>query len=294
MTNPADARAKVLEGASSLAVSATTVNLVVRPSDQGGAANNLVGVSLDAAPAYAAGSIGANATVAGAKSEMYFTPTTLFTRDVTLSEVKSLSYWTKTGATHAADPRDWALVIYTKPYAGDVSTPSWYGDRIGSEPYFSAGINDPANTWNEWSTGGATNTLRFFESTTGPPGATFGSYTDSTWAQLIGGYALSGALYASHEVLFFSVQTGSAWANGFTGQVDGVRIELFDGSVATINFEPNLPPCTTTCYADAAGGNDANGGTSIADAKQTIQAALNAVSAGGHVRVLPGTYNEVA
>ena len=51
-------------------------------------------------------------------------------------------------------------------------------------------------------------------------------------------------------------------------------------------------PCTTVCYADAVGGNDANGGTSAADAKKTIQAAIDTVSAGGEVRVLPGAYAE--
>jgi len=43
-------------------------------------------------------------------------------------------------------------------------------------------------------------------------------------------------------ILYFSIQTGSATATGFTGQVDGLRIELMDGSVANINFEPFLVP----------------------------------------------------
>ena len=52
------------------------------------------------------------------------------------------------------------------------------------------------------------------------------------------------------------------------------------------------PQCTTVCYADAALGNDANGGTSAADAKKTIQAAVNQVSAGGTVIVAAGAYPE--
>lgn len=73
---------------------------------------------------------------------------------------------------------------------------------------------------------------------------------------------------------------------------------------AVIVFASALPPaarpasadvtCTTVCYADATGGNDANGGASPADAKKTIQAAINAVEAGGTVRVLPGAYHETA
>lgn len=262
---------------------------------QGGAANNLVNVAADAAPGFAVGSIAAGAVVVSAKSEMYFTPESLFGgREVALGEVATISYWTKTGATHGTDPRDWALAIYTKPYTGDLSTPAWYGDRIGAEPYFSSGINDPANAWNEWRTAAGQNQLRFFESTAGAPGANFGTYADPDFASSVSGTALSGSRYAGHKILYLSLQTGSTWANGFTGKVDGVRVELTDGSVATINFEPDLPACTATCYVNASGGNDAGSGSTMADAKKTIQAALNQVSANGAVRVLPGTYNEVA
>ena len=50
--------------------------------------------------------------------------------------------------------------------------------------------------------------------------------------------------------------------------------------------------CTAVCYADVVNGNDANDGISPATAKKTIQAAINAVTAGGTVYVLPGTYPE--
>jgi hypothetical protein len=52
------------------------------------------------------------------------------------------------------------------------------------------------------------------------------------------------------------------------------------------------PQCTTDCYVDAATGNDNNGGTSVVDAKKTIQAAINQVNVGGTVHVAAGTYNE--
>jgi hypothetical protein len=52
-------------------------------------------------------------------------------------------------------------------------------------------------------------------------------------------------------------------------------------------------PCTTTCYVSTTG-NNANGGASVGDAKLTIQAAIDAVDAGGQVRVLPGNYHESA
>jgi hypothetical protein len=218
----------------------TTTNLVITPASPVFDPNNVVGVPLDAATGFASGSFASNGT---AKTDIGFAPEGLFGgREITVGDIASISYYTKTGTTHAASPGDWYLNIYTKPYAGDVSTASWYGDRIGAEPYLSAALADPANTWNLWSTGGSTNRLRFFESTDGAPGANFGSYSDPDWATFRTLNALSGSPYAAHAILKFSIQTGSAWASGFTGKLDGLRIVLTDGSVATVNFEPVLTP----------------------------------------------------
>lgn len=228
---------------------ASTTNTIVTPTSPVYDANNVIGVPGDFAPGFPTGSLASNGT---AKTDMYFTPSALFGRDVTLGEIAKISYWTKKGTTHVVDPADWYLTIYTKPYASDVSSASWYGDRIGTEPYFSENLADPANTWNNWTTDGAVNKLRFFESTAGAPGANFGSYTDPDWATFVAGNALSGDPYAGHEVLFFSIQTGSAWAAGFTGQVDGLTITLADGSVANVNFESALltPSSKDECKKD--------------------------------------------
>lgn len=297
VTSPSSSRKDLVDGTNvPVASVGTTINLTIRPSSPEVTASNVNGVAGDSPTGFATGSFASNGV---AKSEIYFTPAELFGRDVVLSEISSISYWTKTGATHAADPRDWYLVLYTKKYAGQAVSTNWYGARIGSEPYFSANIADPANTWNAWSTGGASNTLRFFESTSGATGANFGSYTDPNWSTFLTGGSFAGpdgpgSAYAGQQLLLLSIQTGSAWAAGFTGQLDGLRVELTDGSVATVNFEENLAPCTATCYVDGTNGNDAYSGATIADAKKTIQAAINQVSAGGTVRVLPGTYNETA
>lgn len=222
--------------------SPSTLDLTVTPSSSvfGTGGNHVLGVIGDAAPGFAAGSFASDGIL---KTDMYFTPEALFGgREVSVGEVARISYYTKTGATHTVDPRDWYLTIYTKPFAGDLSTPTWYGSRFGSEPYFSASIVDPVNTWNLWSSNLTPNRLRFFESTQGAPGANFGSYTDPDWATFIASSSAgTGVHRASQKVLFFSVQTGSAWAAGFTGQLDGLRIELTDGSVATVNFEPEPP-----------------------------------------------------
>jgi uncharacterized repeat protein (TIGR01451 family) len=215
----------------------TVTNLTVTPSSSGVFdSNHVTGVSGDSAPGFASGSFASDGVD---KTDMYFTPEALFGHPVTIADVASVSYWTKKSTTHNPDIVDWSFLLYTKPYAGDVSTPTWYGDRIGSEPYFAINPADPGNTWNKWSTDGAANRMRFYESTQGAPGANFGTYNDPDWTAFKGGNALSGSPYGGHEILFFSVQTGSATAPGFFGQVDGARIVLNDGSVANINFESN-------------------------------------------------------
>ena len=217
----------------------TTTNLVVTPTTPVFDSNHVVGVPNDSAPSFPFGSFASDGI---AKTDMYFTPQALFGRSVTLGEVSRMTYWTKKGTTHTAEARDWALIIYTKPHAGQAVNGNFYAVRLGLEPYFSANLTDPANTWNQWTTFGATNQLRVYESTNGATGANFGTYTDPDWFTRVAGNSLSGPNggvepLATQQVLFFSVQTGSATAPGFTGRVDGYRIELFDGSVANINFE---------------------------------------------------------
>ena len=80
----------------------------------------------------------------------------------------------------------------------------------------------------------------------GSAGASFGSYTDPKWATFVAGNSLSGSPYSGHGVLFVTVQTGNAWAAGFTGQLDGFEIELADGSIAKVNFEMVEPPPAAT------------------------------------------------
>lgn len=223
----------------SVASAQTTTEILVLPETPVFDANNIVGIEDDAAPGFETGSFASNGV---AKTDIYLTPEMLFQRPFTLGEIVRMSYFTKKGETHQVSPGDWYLTIYTLPYQGDCSSGGWYGDRIGTEPYFSININDPANTWNQWTTGGAQNQLRFFESTSGCQGANFGSYTDPDWATFVAANSLSGSPYAGHGVLFVSIQTGSAWAAGFTGQLDGFEIELADGSVATVNFEKVEPP----------------------------------------------------
>ncbi len=204
---------------------------VVTPTSTVYDSNHVVGV-VDPAPGFPVGSLASDGV---GKTDMYFTPESLFGHAVTLGDIASISYWTNKNATHTADPRDWFLVIYTKPYPGN---PRWYGARIGSEPYFSMNLSETPNAWNQWSTGGPSNTLRFFESTNGY----FGAYNDPGFATFVSGNSLDNVPYAGQQILYFSIQTGSAWAAGFTGKVDGLQIKLKDNTQSAVNFEPFLTP----------------------------------------------------
>lgn len=220
----------------------TNLAFTVTPNSPSVATNTVTAVGGDAAPGFPAGSFASDGT---GKTEIYFAPAVLFPgRTVALGDVARMSYWTKKGTIHSVDAGDWYINIYTMPYLHQSNPANWYGVRIGSEPYFAQNISDPANTWNNWTTDGSTNRLRFFESTSGATGASFGSYSDPDWASFVVSHALPGAggaaaNYAGQDVKYFSIQTGDPWANGFTGQLDGFSIQLTDGSVATINFEPD-------------------------------------------------------
>jgi uncharacterized cupredoxin-like copper-binding protein len=100
-------------------------------------------------------------------------------------------------------------------------------------------------------------------------------------------------LSADTRVTGLSIGVGSGWGNIFKGFVDNATVG-FNGDATTYNFEPD-PTCdgSLLCYVDD-NGNDANSGLTPATAKKTIQAGIDAVAAGGEVRVLPGNYDEKA
>ena len=159
----------------------------------------------------------------------------MFGGSVKIDDIASISYFTNKPGT-AADP-DWTFYIYTAT-TGTGDTSGFFHSRLNSEPYFTSTPSVTSNTWHEWSTNDPSNPLRFYDQ---PRSGTFGSYTDPTLAQLQAGMITwgNGSMndYGSEVVSSFSLQTGSAWANGFTGLVDGLTITLNDGRVATINFE---------------------------------------------------------
>jgi hypothetical protein len=197
---------------------------------------NVTGEPSTSAPGFDSQSWQASALVAGDKSELYIPVDWLFTGPVTIDDIASISYWTNKSTT-SADP-DWTLLLYTAP-STDTSqnSASWYQTRLNAEPYFTQTASVASATWHEWSSGG-TNPLLFYDQ---PRSGTFGTYSDPTLAQLQAGAWTWGSGvtrdYGSEALLFFSLQTGSAWANGFTGLVDGLTITLKEQRVGTVNLE---------------------------------------------------------
>lgn len=98
-------------------------------------------------------------------------------------------------------------------------------------------------------------------------------------------------LSANTIIYGIEIAVGSGWNGSHQNFVDNVSFSFGASDSFTYNFE--IDQCTTVCYASPTG-SDANSGLTPATAKRTIQAAIDAVSAGGTVRVLPGTYSETA
>lgn len=200
--------------------------------------NQTVGVPQDGAPGFAYGSLKSNGVD---KSEYNFVLEALVGRPVLMNEIARVSLYAKKLRTHAVEWRDWFLNLYTKRYAGQLGT-SFYGMRFNAVLANSFGLADPANTWNLYSSDGATNRLNWAETTYG----NFTPYGDLLAVQ--SGMSYSGSRGPSRPigtepVLFLSLQTGSgSETDGFDGQVDGLVVELTDGTVLKVNFEPFLVP----------------------------------------------------
>lgn len=177
------------------------------------------------------------------KFELYILPESVpfSLGNLTVDDISEISYHTNKPFPEG-DP-DFYLVIYTKPDGTDDY--GWYGYRLNAEPYFSNNLNAPANNWNEWSTDNGNNQLTFFDSwKTG----TYGFYGQPDLQDLQGGtinwhdynpaFTDQDIDYGKEEILFISFQTGTGWADNFTGYIDQIKIELKSGDVLTIDLEP--------------------------------------------------------
>jgi hypothetical protein len=230
--------------------SATVYNATVYPTSVTDT-TPAVGVAGDYAPGFAGGSVKANET---AKTALIIDIAGTFGKAVTIGDLKSVSYYTKTTQTHTEHAGDWYLELYT--VADGTDDDSWYGRRLNSEPYLT-GTSAAANQWNLWSTdAGATDRMRFFDANRS--GVGYGSYVDPFLSDLTSGAvdwsdywgaATEVVDYRSEQIWFAGISTGSGWADTFDGQVDGLRIELNDGDIANFNFEPVPEPATMALLA---------------------------------------------
>ena len=208
-----------------------------------------IGVAGDAAPGFGTGSFQANGAT---KTAIQFNPETLFGTGAsfTMSDIANVSFWTKQNGV-PSDPGtylNWYLEIYTATTgSGD---DSWYRRRLNFEPYFSPDLSDanqPSDSWVEWSTDTSANQLRVFDANRGDPSPVYGTYTDPYLSDI-----QVGPVDWSDDVWFMAISTGSGWAAGFDGQVDGVTVTLHSGQVATIDFE--AVPAPASCALMALGG----------------------------------------
>jgi hypothetical protein len=154
----------------------------------------------------------------------------------TIGELQSISYYTKNSlASESAG--DWFAHIYTvKQASGNYG--SWYHDILNAEPYLANDMSAPQNTWTQWQTAAGTNQLTF-----GINSNSLGAYGDPVLADVTGN-----ALYNNQQILVLGLATGTAWANGFSGKVDGLSFTLANPSggfdTVNMNFEPTPEPST--------------------------------------------------
>ena len=206
----------------------------------------------------------------------------------TLGNISALSY--ELFRASSSTTAQHLLPAFRLAYATNEATPKM-GYLIWEHVYNGGNINTPVPT-DQWL---ASDMLAGnFWMRTFSPGFTVEQYgvTLADWAS---GATFSGShqLAPDTNIIGVEVGVGSGWGGTFSGFADKVAISFAADSV-TANFEPNpvVVQCTTDCYVDDDTGNDANGGTSFADAKQHIQAGIDQVSPGGTVHVNDGVYAE--
>lgn len=211
----------------------------------------LVGV-VDNAPGYSPGAWEA-IIPAGSNYVQYYPVWESLPAGTTVGDIKSISYYTKKDA--AANTVDWFLSIYTFK-ENDGKDASWYRSLLNTEPIYSANRNAPANQWNQWNSASGANQMRFFDYNRN--GAQGGG---PTLADLAGGVidwqnnypslyqaGFETWDYSTEEIRGISLKagdTGAGWA--YEGMLDGLRIELLDGTVVEHNMVPE--PATMSLLA---------------------------------------------
>ena len=174
------------------------------------------------------------------KNQFYMLPSAI---GVTyLNEIESINFWTKKSTSYAVDVGDWFLQIYTDA-SGSPPLNGWYESRLNAEPYLADHDNVSVGNWNNWSTvDSSDNTLKWGDSS--PPANDFGP-NKGDFATLKATAVYNGTgTYGEAVIKFFTFATGSAWANGFDGEIGPITINLTNGNSTKIIFGD--PPPTAT------------------------------------------------
>jgi len=225
-----------------------------------------------AAPPYGAGSL--RLQVSGTARQIAATAAHNGTRFDQITNLQYSTYQTTTQPNLAIS------LQFNVDYDLTDSNTGWQG-RLIFEPYVTGNGTVVPGVWQTWNPLGG----KWWAS--GAPGNTLCPQSaPCTWSQVKANWPNAGIHATLGAVI---LKAGGPWAT-FDGNADLLLLGI-NQAVTLYDFEPE-PACTTVCYVDAVNGSDSNGGASIIDAKKTIQAAIDQVSPGGTVHVLPGTYVE--
>ena len=125
------------------------------------------------------------------------------------------------------------------------------------------------STWQSWDAMNPSDGVWYSSRNVGSGVFNCGPFSCSaSWSQIMASYPNAKVVYG----LGPNLGTGGT----YTGNIDNFTVGL-SGTTTVYDFEPD---CTTTCYVDAANGNDNNTGLS-GDPLPTIQAGINKVQSGG-------------
>ena len=173
------------------------------------------------------------------KNQFYMSPSAIGVTN--LNEIESINFWTKKSTSYdSPNEGDWFLQIYTE---GTLN--GWYESRLNAEPYLADHDNVSVGNWNNWSTvNSSDNTLKWGDSS--PPANDFGpNIGDFATLQTHPVYNGAGEKYGDAVIKFFTVSTGSAWANGFDGEIGPITINLTNGNSTKIIFGDPAPTASS-------------------------------------------------
>jgi hypothetical protein len=199
---------------------------------------------------------------------------------ITVGDLAKLSFLTKKDGTIPAS-HDWWFTIYTQPEDDGQDSGTWYDSRLHARPDVGPGYSPSytAGVWNLWSTtagDSGTNQLLFYDSNR----PIYSGYYSTLSNLAAGPVDWDGDMTTDHDysgevVRMITIQTDSGW-DGFDGLIDGITIELTDGSVGEVDLGgPVYNPDSDTSYL------------SIQDAIDDLGRGRGAT-----INVGPGTYEE--